>query len=181
MKGSNQAGDYYFGGTRGITSFPGTALALWDGTLVVGAPGERSCKTTVTMTPPADENSCMNSGAVYVFAPPCSIGEYADTSLSANYCIACPPGTVQPIAGYLPCTDCSVGEQQPLDVTIARFKRNWASDVRVCWSIWVPCELFYFGALPLHWQVPFAALASFFYTAILSYRRGEAKKAQDQK
>lgn len=60
-----------------------------------------------------------------------------------------------------------------LKSAVAALRRNWKADVLQCWKIWVPAELIMFGALPLHWQVPFAAVVSFVYMALLSLVRGE--------
>ena len=67
-----------------------------------------------------------------------------------------------------------IGARMPLRDTWAALRANWVSDVFVCWSIWVPAEVISFGMIPKHWQVPFAALVSFGYTAIISYQRGES-------
>ena len=66
-----------------------------------------------------------------------------------------------------------IGARVPLRDTWAALRANWVSDVLVCWSIWVPGELINFGLMPMHWQLPFAALVSFVYTAVISYQRGE--------
>lgn len=66
-----------------------------------------------------------------------------------------------------------LGEQIPLATTWAALRDNWPSDVLACWAFWLPADTISFGILPLHWQVPFAAVVSFAYTAFVSFRRGE--------
>ena len=65
------------------------------------------------------------------------------------------------------------GRARSLDFLRA-YRANWRSDVATCWAIWVPAEAITFGTLPIAYQVPFAALVSFGYTALVSFRRGAA-------
>lgn len=53
-----------------------------------------------------------------------------------------------------------------------KIKSNWWDDLKLCWLIWLPASLCNFSTLPLEWQVPFTTLVSFFYTTVLSLRRG---------
>ena len=72
------------------------------------------------------------------------------------------------------------GEGETIGASLAALRRNWAADVLACWAFWLPAQTVSFGALPLHWQVPFTAAVSFAYMAFVSFRRGgsgERKRA----
>ncbi|KAH8060837.1 hypothetical protein JL721_9060 [Aureococcus anophagefferens] len=71
----------------------------------------------------------------------------------------------------------AVGETGRPRGCLRAYGANWRADVAACWAIWCPAELVSFGALPIRWQVPFAALVSFGYTALVSFRRGGAATA----
>mmetsp|Transcript_24083 Transcript_24083/g.95607 ORF Transcript_24083/g.95607 Transcript_24083/m.95607 type:complete len:266 (+) Transcript_24083:1091-1888(+) len=61
---------------------------------------------------------------------------------------------------------------------LRKCRRNWRSDVVACWAIWVPACIFNFSVCPVDMRVPFAALVSFVYTAIVSWRRGKPDGAR---
>jgi hypothetical protein len=71
----------------------------------------------------------------------------------------------------------AVGETGRPRGCLRAYGANWRADVAACWATWCPAELVSFGALPIFWQVPFAALVSFGYTALVSFRRGGAAPA----
>lgn len=62
---------------------------------------------------------------------------------------------------------CELGKLSPRSA-IRAYKPNAWMDLQRLWKVWLPAELFMFGCLPLHWQVPFTAAISFVYTIILS-------------
>ena len=108
LKAPNAGGGDFFGYA---------AVAISGDMIVSGAYGEASCSTSIgATTPPFDENACLNSGAAYAFTSPCPTGYFPDPSFAAFTCTACTAGTVQPatLAGYLPCNNCTTGQQQPL-------------------------------------------------------------------
>jgi protein Mpv17 len=55
--------------------------------------------------------------------------------------------------------------------------KSWRSniweDINASWMIWVPAQLINFGFVPMHFRIPFVALVSTLYTAVLSYTRGQ--------
>ena len=71
----------------------------------------------------------------------------------------------------------AVGETGRPRGFLRAYGANWRADLAACWAIWCPAELVSFGALPIRWQVPFAALVYFGYTALVSFRRGGAAPA----
>lgn len=51
-------------------------------------------------------------------------------------------------------------------------RNNWADDLSICWSIWIPAFLVNFSFCPMWMRVPFVACVSFGFTIILSLKRG---------
>lgn len=55
---------------------------------------------------------------------------------------------------------------------ISKWRNNFAQDCLACWTIWVPAQLINFSFMPSHLRVPFVAMCSLAYTAVLSITRG---------
>eukprot|EP00930_Biecheleria_cincta_P091310 TRINITY_DN80851_c0_g1_i1.p1 TRINITY_DN80851_c0_g1~~TRINITY_DN80851_c0_g1_i1.p1 ORF type:complete len:213 (+),score=33.65 TRINITY_DN80851_c0_g1_i1:39-677(+) len=57
---------------------------------------------------------------------------------------------------------------------------NFFVDCQMCWSIWVPTQLFNMSICPLWMRVPFTAAVSFGFTMLLSYVRGAPQSLEDE-
>merc|ERR1712217_190045 len=54
----------------------------------------------------------------------------------------------------------------------AKFRANQWEDLKICWATWIPAFLFNFSFCPMWMRVPFVAIVSFFFTCVLSAKRG---------
>jgi len=56
---------------------------------------------------------------------------------------------------------------------LKNWRENFWEDIQASWMIWVPAQIVNFGMVPLHYRIPFVAIVSTAYTAVLSHTRGE--------
>jgi protein Mpv17 len=63
---------------------------------------------------------------------------------------------------------------------LSKCLKNWTVDCQMCWSIWVPTQLFNMSICPLWMRVPFTALVSFGFTMLLSFVRGAPETLEDK-
>jgi hypothetical protein len=77
---------------------------------------------------------------------------------------------------YFPCfyTTKALLDGRDIKDGIRLYKKNWKEDVLAIWSVWVPAQAFNFAFSPPHFRVPFVAVVSALWTALVSIRRGQA-------
>ena len=64
------------------------------------------------------------------------------------------------------------GERRGTIASLRSCRECWLDDCVACWTIWVPACLVNFSFMPVALRVPFAAVVSFGYTCLVSFRHG---------
>ena len=61
-----------------------------------------------------------------------------------------------------------------VNIGISTYRKNFWSDMKACWAVWVPAQTINFAFSPAWFRVPFVALVSAGWTGYVSLTRGSA-------
>jgi len=59
------------------------------------------------------------------------------------------------------------------------YGENFTADLPRLWAFWFPAQSVTFGLMPMHLRLPWVAFISFFFTACLSWWRGDFKSTKE--